>query len=437
MTKLHGFLQNLRKSPILWGLLGAAGFYGLIHSGPLGTPIVKRYFTGHPVEYSETILFAIGLAVLLSRILAVAGQRWALPKSPPATDPRTVLPAQEQSRALLDRLNRLPVWQWDDYYIRRLRAAAEYVQQRGSAEGLNDELKYLGDLDATRLHNRYALFHVIIWAIPILGFLGTTIGITMALNGIDVKSLDESMMHVLTGLGLKFDTTTLGLAMSILLMFSYFFVHRAESSLLEEVDLLSARDLAGRFPQTAAAASGDPAAMRQMVATMVQATERLVQRQAELWQASMDAAAARWGRMAETGGDQFKKGMTEALAESLRTHAQHLAAAEQASAEQNRRHWDKVQKTQAENVQALTSLQAELTQQAGVLGRAIEASGEVARLQDVLNRNLAALAGAKHFEKTVEGLAATIHLLNARLSESPTDVATIQLEPARRKTKAA
>ena len=62
-----------------------------------------------------------------------------------------------------------------------------------------------------------------------------------------------------------------------------------------------------------------------------------------------------------------------------------------------------------------------------MLQRAVEASGEVAGLEDALNRNLAALAGAKHFEQTVLGLAATIHLLNARLAE----LARRPLDPTR------
>ena len=56
-----------------------------------------------------------------------------------------------------------------------------------------------------------------------------------------------------------------------------------------------------------------------------------------------------------------------------------------------------------------------------MLGRAVEATGEVIRLEDALNRNLTALAGAKHFEQTVISLAAAIHLLNARLAETATN----------------
>jgi len=55
----------------------------------------------------------------------------------------------------------------------------------------------------------------------------------------------------------------------------------------------------------------------------------------------------------------------------------------------------------------------------------------------VLNRNLAALAGARHFQQTVMSLAAAIHLLNARLAEPPAVAPSIQLETKRSGTQAA
>jgi hypothetical protein len=167
---------------------------------------------------------------------------------------------------------------------------------------------------------------------------------------------------------------------------------------------------------------------------MVAAAERLVQRQAELWQASMEAAAARWLQGSAAVGQEVQQALAPALAAALKDHAQHLAAAEAAAAEQNRRHWEKVAGAHAQNVQALAAVQN--GRQAEILERAIHASGEVARLEDALNRNLTALSGAKHFEQTVLGLAATIHLLNARLAESPA-VASVQLAPARRASQAA
>ncbi len=169
---------------------------------------------------------------------------------------------------------------------------------------------------------------------------------------------------------------------------------------------------------------------------MIQVADRLVQRQAELWQGSMETAAARWAQMAKAGGEHLQASLAGALSESLKTHAQHLAAAEQASMQANRQHWEKILQTQAHGTQNLAALQGAVTRQAEVIQETVAVVGEVARLEDALNRNLNALAGAKHFEQTVMSLAAAINLLNARLAEMPAPAA-IRLDPNRRAVQAA
>ncbi len=394
MNRPNQLAQSIAKSPFLWGGLGAIGFYALIHFGPLNIEIVKRYFANHPVEYIEAAMFAVGLAALILKALDVAAQRAGLGRSPlgEAAAPQPV----EESAALLARLDRLPSRRQGEYYVARLRAALEHVRQRGSADALDDELKYLADLDAARLHNGYGLFRVIVWAIPILGFLGTVIGITMMLTGaaeIASGADQAAMFKIFEGLGLKFDTTALALTLSIILMFIHFPVERAETALLEEVDRRVQRELSGRFMTTPVDGDGQLLALRRVAETMLQATEVLARRQAELWEASVDAAAKRWSHMADAAGQQVKSAMTAAA--------------------------------------------GELASRAEVLERAIAAAGDVVRLEDALNRNLNTLAGAKHFEQTVLNLAAVVNLLSARLSETPSTASPIKLEPARRSVHAA
>ena len=201
------------------------------------------------------------------------------------------------------------------------------------------------------------------------------------------------MFKIFEGLGLKFDTTALALTLSMVLMFVHFSVEHAERSLLEQVDRRVQEELAGRFATIPAGGDGQLVAMRNMVQAMLQATEVLVRRQAELWQASVDSAAQRWAQMAEVASEQVKAAMSAAT--------------------------------------------GELTRRAEVLERAVTAAGEVTRLEDALNRNLAALAGAKHFEQTVLSLAAAVNMLSARLAETPNAGAPIKLEPTRRSAHAA
>ncbi len=433
MNILSSIRRAIMRSPIIWGLLGCAAFYGLVHGGPLGFPVVHRYFTHHPVEYGETMLFSIGLAALLLRLADVAAQRANLLRSPWRNISVNDLPADERCAQLQAALASQSGPRQDEYYLGRLRAAVEYVARQGSAEGLYDELRYLADVDATRSHFRFGLFRVIVWAIPILGFLGTVIGITVALNGIDPKALDTSMAQVMMGLGLKFDTTAVALSLSMVLMFLHFFVERGETTLLWAVDRQVDRDVAEHLPSATGGGDGQLTAVRRMAEVVVAATEKLVQRQAQLWQSSIDAAAARWTGMADSAGAS----LTRALEESLAHHAKRLAASEEVVAEQGRRQWEKIAQAELQHVQGLAALQAAMVQQAESMERTVQATRDVEQLEDALNRNLAALAGAKNFEQTVLGLAAAIHLLNARLADSPAAPATVQLESKRRTAKAA
>jgi biopolymer transport protein ExbB/TolQ len=392
MTKPSQFSQSVTKSPILWGALGAVGFYALIHAIPPKAPgmtFVLRYFTHHPVEYIEMTLFSVGLAALILKIVDFAVQRVGLTKPPfeAATSPRSV----EECDSLIDRIDRLSWRRQGEYYIARLRAALLHVRRSGSAKSLVDELRFLSDMDAGRVHNGYSLFRVIVWAIPIMGFLGTVIGITQALNAVDLQSPDKSMIEVLNGLGLKFDTTALALALSMVLMFVHFSVERAENSLLDRVDSQTEADLADRFAVVPVAAEGQFDGVRRIAEAMMQATDLLVQRQAELWQASVEAAGRQWAEMSQTA-------------------ATHVQTAMQTTTEQ-------------------------LSRQTDVLQQAVAAAGEVTRLEDALNRNLTTLAGAKHFEQTVLSLAAAVNMLSARLAETPS--APIRLEPSRRSVHAA
>ncbi|MBU4271576.1 MAG: MotA/TolQ/ExbB proton channel family protein [Planctomycetes bacterium] len=392
MSKLSQSIRAIGRSPFLWGILGSVGFYALVHYGPLGLPLVKRYFAGHPVEYMETIIFGVGLAALTIKLFDTFAQRAALGDSPLGPAAKTSQPA-EQCDALLARLDRLPERRRGEYYVSRLRAALEHVRHRGSADSLGDELKYLSDVDAARVHSGHGLFRVIVWAIPILGFLGTVIGITMALNGIDLRAPDESMFDVLNGLGVKFDTTALALSLAMVLMFVHYYVEQMENRLLEEVDRRVQSELAGRFAAVPGGADGQIVAMQRMAEMMLQASETLARRQAELWRDSVESAAGQWSKMAEAAGGRVQAAMSAAT--------------------------------------------GELSRQAEVLRRAVEAAGEVARLEDALNRNLAALAGAKHFQQTVLSLAAAVNMLSARLAESPGTAPPIKLEPPRRATHAA
>lgn len=107
--------------------------------------------------------------------------------------------------------------------------------------------------------NSYALPRIIVWAIPILGFLGTVIGIGAAVgqfdsflnNAEDIDVLRDGLAQVTGGLGTAFDTTFLALSISLVVMLPLAAVERLEQRLLTRIDLLLRHSLLPVLPDAA------------------------------------------------------------------------------------------------------------------------------------------------------------------------------------------
>lgn len=428
--------KALARSPIFWGALAAAAFYGLLYADVIASQFVQRYFASHPVEYATAGLFFVGLAALAIKALDVNRQltrpssRLLEPFSPGSQ-------RVSDCESMLAGIDRLPAKRQHDYRVRRIRDALQYVRQSGTADGLEDELKYLSDANGARAHADYGLVRTVIWAMPMLGFLGTVIGITLAVGKLSPESLENSLTMVISGLSVAFDTTALALCLTIVVFFAMFLTHRKEDRLLEQVDREVNREMVGRFERISAGLSGEVAAVRHMTDAVIQSTEKMVHRQAEIWRSTISASESRWSRAAEETGKQLQSALSIALAEGLKAHAKELSAAQHEAAEGNRRHWERVRQSMVAGSEILAGLQRGMNTQAGLLGRAVDAVGDVKKLEVELNRNLAALSGAKNFEETVMSLAAAIHLLNSRLGHLPSDGPRVQLDADARKGHAA
>lgn len=435
MNQVNKIARAIVWSPVLWGGLATFGFYAPLHAGHWAHPFVLRYFAGHWVEYVTTALFFIGLAALALKTLRIFTQ-FGILKAPLLDAIGPSGQSVSHCENLLGRLTRQPDdWQ-DSYLMRRLREALEFVYRKNSAAGLDEELRYLSDLDASRMQSSYALVWFVIWAVPIMGFLGTIIGITDAVGNLNPKALEESLNGVTSGLGVAFDTTALSLSLSVVLMFVKYFIERYESRLLDRVDERTSAELVGRFEESAQSADPQVAAVRRISETVLSALDKLVVRQTELWQDSIRAAHEQWSLQATATGRVVEDAFSAALGTNVQQHAAALAEAEQVVTARNRQHWEGVQQALLQNAEAVTLQQRELAHQGELLLQVVGATENLAGLELELNRNLAALAGARHFEETVISLSAAIGLLSARLGHLD-DVPRVELNPGKRKGQAA
>jgi biopolymer transport protein ExbB/TolQ/uncharacterized protein YukE len=407
--------------PFILGSAAACGFYYLLLRGPWQHPLATRYFAGHPINMVETALFCIALVALLQKLWTLFGQQGTLTSEllPDKSLGQPVTKASEW----LDSLSNLQTSIRHSYLGRRLAAALETVERKGSADTLEADLQHLSDLDAARAHDSYGLVRIIIWAIPMLGFLGTVVGITEAMSQLDGETLatspDKAVDSLTAGLYVAFDTTAIALSFAMVLMFIQFALDRWETQVLAAVDERITTELAGRFEAIGSVSDPQIAAVQRMGLAVVKATEQLVQKQVELWQRALSSAHDEWQRISRQSTEQMQHALGAALSQSLAQHAAHLAKSEQASAEQLTQRWEQWQTALSHNARLLHAQQVEMVKQGELMTQAIRAAGDVVQLERALNDNLDALAGAKNFEDTVMSLAAAIHLLNARLGHAP------------------
>jgi biopolymer transport protein ExbB/TolQ len=416
VRKISRMLFAIAQSSLLWGCLAAVGFYALIFNDiiPLSAEL-RRYTSREWAEMVETTFFFVGAAELLLKGFDVAEQRSRLHKAWLLGGPASRTLQPPEARGLLDQLAALPAREQQGYYPRRLREILEIIWRTSSADELEDELKHLAASDATRLHDSYAFSRIVIWAIPIWGFLGTVLGITDAIASLNPSSMEGTLTQVTASLGGVFDTTALALGLSIALMFCQYFIDRTENGLLAEVDERTILEMHGRFAQRLVHNDPHVAVVEQMARSVIASAEQLVERQAEVWQRTIDAAHRRWSELTTTGQQHLETALGKALSRSLQAHAEQLTASEAAAADRNRRHWNRVHKGLIATSQASEAQHLELAKQTEVLLQVVQATGQVTKLENTLNENLSALAGAQHLQETLLGLAATIQLLNARL----------------------
>ena len=425
MSNLNSLSAALLRSPLLWGGAIAFAFFALIHGGVITDANVIRYLAGHWVEYAEVTLFCIGLAALAIHGANIVGQMRRVGTSLLGPVPT----GGEDPAAAVDLVAALPA---DEAHLpRRLREALDLVARTGSADGLEDHLKYLSDIDAARASQGYGLVRFIVWAIPILGFLGTVIGITVAIACLSPTQL-ENISGVVAGLGTAFDTTATALGLSMVLMFLQFVVDRYEQLLLGRVDEAAWTALAGRF-QSVGEGESTALAVARLGDVMAQGAGRLIESQEEAWRALERTASQGLQQLVVQGGEAFSRTLATTLDRSLATWAASLASANDQAAAQREDRWTTAAESLATAIHGLERHQGVLGRQAELLAGVVEATRDIATLERTLESNLSLLSATGRFEETLTTLAAAVHLLSARTMARGLD----EIESGRSSGKAA
>ena len=241
----HSQRQELEINPILL-LLVAAGIFFVtyllvgalppLRSSYIGVLLFERGF----VQYLVVALAAVVIATAVLKFLLLRKEQEALRKIWIADH----IPLDQPDAHEVDYFQQRLLKDGNLVAIRCGRVLKAYIKS-GDRTAANEFAIDDSSFYQTASESSYSFPRILVWAIPLLGFIGTVIGISGAVSGFsgflensgDVEQIKEGIGAVTSRLGLAFDTTLLALFLSVLVMIPLVLVERYESNLLLGIDV--------------------------------------------------------------------------------------------------------------------------------------------------------------------------------------------------------
>ena len=222
------------------------------------------------VQFAETFFFGWGVAFLILKFIKYRHQESALRLD--------VMPQElgkdvnkDNVHVFIQHVYSLPVKLRDSLMVNRLRKALELFESRQVNGEVATMMSNQSNIDGSRIGGSYTLVKVFIWAIPILGFIGTVIGLSDAIGyfkGVmspeavkDPALLMKSMGGVTGGLATAFDTTLLALVYAITLSLPMSSIQKIEEDNLSNIDAYCNEFLLPRLNDGSNTAGGDMGAL--------------------------------------------------------------------------------------------------------------------------------------------------------------------------------
>jgi biopolymer transport protein ExbB/TolQ len=259
------------------GVAITAAFYLLLVISPLrDTYYGELFYRRSWVPYAIILLAAWAVSMLIFKSRKLVRQRDALMFDALPTELSRKI-RRNNARVFQHHIRTLPCDFKGSFLLNRVYRALENFKARGSIQEVTNLLSSQAEIDANAVQSSYSILKVFIWAIPILGFIGTVIGISKAvgsfsgtLNALqDLGEVKTALGPVTMGLATAFDTTLLALVVSLLVMFPTSAVQKAEEDLLISVEEYCNENLLGRMHETNVEKAGDSGQIKTIVSEVM------------------------------------------------------------------------------------------------------------------------------------------------------------------------
>ena len=232
----------------LLGVVFFAIFYGILlcfHDGR--SQWIEMFFHGGEDQRSSIPYFTVFLGMWSAAILLVKRQKLrvqakALSLNILPEDPNFVLTCAT-ARQIIDKINDQVVDPKDFVLLDRILRALMNLRNLGNVSAVAECLKSQAGNDDETLHSSYTILKGFLWAIPVLGFIGTVLGLSSAVGGFgqvvkqgvtDPHQLIDSLGGVTGGLAVAFETTLIALVIALVVQLWMTMVVNQEERFLDE-----------------------------------------------------------------------------------------------------------------------------------------------------------------------------------------------------------
>jgi biopolymer transport protein ExbB/TolQ len=137
----------------------------------------------------------------------------------------------------------------------RITIALSNLRNLGRVADVDDILRSQASQDEASMETSYSLVQGFVWAIPVLGFIGTVLGLSDAIgcfSGVlsaanDVQQISTALRGVTAGLSTAFETTLEGLVAALVIQLLLTFLKKAEEEFLDACAEYCTRNIVSRL----------------------------------------------------------------------------------------------------------------------------------------------------------------------------------------------
>lgn len=402
-------------------------FYAALLYGPVDSPLLKRYCLCHAVAEASVWLFFIALVGMAFKLRSALLERRMTRAVAGILDRFTAdgeeVPRGQRSAWLEANWLSLPKAYRDSWIGLRVSEIIERQIKRGRHTLLETDIRDLAEAESDAQFESFAIVRIISWAMPMLGFLGTVLGISDTLGQLDTELLasqsQAALNQMTSGLFVAFDTTAIGLVLTMFAIFIQFAVSRVETGLLAEIDNAVRDNLIEFLGSDARQTEQDLLGpVRQMADDLVSAVHQLVQQQSTLWSQSISEAQKQWSTWTATSGDQLRTALCESLDKSLANHAGHIEKIQQEAGRQVDSRWQQWQITLSDQARVMHAQQKELVRQTESIERLIGSVGDLKKVEDAVRDSFGSFQMIDQLRQSSIGISEAVAVLASSLERA-------------------